>query len=338
MNPAVTAVVADPAAPFGWARREVAAPEPAPSQALVAVRHVSLNHGDRRYATLVPAGTVLGWDATGTVVRAAADGSGPAAGSEVLAFGAGAWSQLAAFAVEDIAPLPAGADPAAHAALPLAGFTALRALRGAGSLLGRRVLVTGASGGVGRFAVQLAALGGAEVIASVGAAARGAGLERLGASAVAVGLDGVDGPLDVVLDTVGGPLLAGAYALLAPGGSLLSVGWSSGEPATLEPYATFGDDRAIRSFADARAVGGDLALLARLAASGRLSIEVGWRGSWEQLDEAAAALAAREIAGKAVLDVDPLPGGGAYAGTGAGAGAGAGASAGAGAGSTGAAR
>ncbi len=225
----------------------------------------------------------------------------------MLAFGAGAWSQLAAFESADLAPLPAGADAAALAALPLAGFTALRALRTAGSLLGRRVLVTGAAGGVGRFAVQLAALSGARVIASVGAPARADGLARLGAAEVVVGLDGVAAPLDVVLDTVGGPLLPAAYALLADGGTLLSVGSSSGEPSTLPPYATFGDARTIRSFADARAVGADLALLARLVAEGRLTIDVGWRGSWERLDEAAAALAARAVTGKAVLDVDPLP-------------------------------
>jgi NADPH:quinone reductase-like Zn-dependent oxidoreductase len=90
------------------------------------------------------------------------------------------------------------------------------------------VLITGASGGVGRFAVQLAAHAGAYVISSVGSAARGEGLAQRGADEVVVGLDGLDQPVDVVLDSVGGPQLVVAWRLLAPGGSLQSIGWTSG--------------------------------------------------------------------------------------------------------------
>lgn len=79
----------------------------------------------------------------------------------------------------ELAVLPDAVDTGTAAALPVAGVTALRALRGLGPLLGRRVLITGASGGVGRFAVQLAARAGAHVIAAVGSAARGAGLSAL---------------------------------------------------------------------------------------------------------------------------------------------------------------
>jgi threonine dehydrogenase-like Zn-dependent dehydrogenase len=93
----------------------------------------------------------------------------------------------------------------------------LRALRAAGPLLGRRVLITGASGGVGRFAVQLAARAGARVIASVGSPARGQGLAERGADEVVVGLDSLDQPVGVVLDSVGGPQLVAARRLLAPG-------------------------------------------------------------------------------------------------------------------------
>ncbi|WP_026218956.1 zinc-binding dehydrogenase [Embleya scabrispora] len=85
--------------------------------------------------------------------------------------------------------------------------------------VGRRVLITGAAGGVGRMAVQLAARAGARVIASVGTPERGAGLVELGAAEVVVGLDGVDEPLDVVLDNVGGPQLVAVWRLLAPGGT-----------------------------------------------------------------------------------------------------------------------
>lgn len=299
----VRAIVADPGAPSGWSLGEAPAPEPGPGRAVVAVRHASLNHGDLRYAALVAPGTVLGWDASGIVVAGASDGSGPPAGTPVVAFGGGAWAQRAAFEVGQLTPVGPAADLAPLAALPLAGVSALRALRAAGTTLGRRVLVTGASGGVGRFAVQLAAIAGAEVIASVGSAGRGAGLAAVGADRVVVGLDGVDGPLDVVVDTVGGPQLVAAYGLLGPGGSIQSVGWSSGEPAVLEPYVTFGPSRVLASMSQDGAFGPDLAVLVDLVLRGRLVVELGWRGGWERIDEAAAALVARQVAGKAVLDI-----------------------------------
>jgi hypothetical protein len=57
---------------------------------------------------------------------------------------------------------------------------------------------------------------------------------------VIVGLDKVAGPVDVVIDLVGGPQMVAAYGLLAPGGSLQSVGWASGEPALFPPGSTLG--------------------------------------------------------------------------------------------------
>jgi NADPH:quinone reductase-like Zn-dependent oxidoreductase len=85
------------------------------------------------------------------------------------------WAQRRAASTDNIAVLPDSVEFHAAAALPVAGVTALQALRALGPVVGRRVLITGASGGVGRFAVQLAARAGAHVIAAVGSAARGAG-------------------------------------------------------------------------------------------------------------------------------------------------------------------
>jgi NADPH:quinone reductase len=110
------------------------------------------------------------------------------------------------------------------------------------------VLITGASGGVARFAVQLAAHAGAHVIASVGSVARGQGLGERGADEVVVGLDELKQPIHVILDNVGGPQLVAAWRLLAPGGSLQSIGWTSGEPAVFPPYSTIGPAKSISSF------------------------------------------------------------------------------------------
>lgn len=283
---------------------EVPEPEAGPGEVLVEVRHVSLNHGEVRFAAAFGEGEVLGNDAAGVVLRGVP--GGPAAGDRVLAFGPRAWAERAVFPAGSVAPIPDGLDPGAAAALPMAGLAALRSLRAVGPLLGRRVLVTGASGGVGRMAVQLARRGGAHVVASVGSPARGAGLAELGAAEVVVGLDGI-APVDAVIESVGGPHLVAAWNLLGPGGSLQSVGWASGEPAVFPVNAMFalGEARTISSFGDVRPPAADLAYLAGLAARGELSPEVGLRAPWSRVAEAARELLARRVAGKAVLDIVP---------------------------------
>lgn len=304
------AIIVDPSAPAALRLAEVTEPVAGPSQVLLQVHHASLNHGDLNDAPSgrVAPGGVLGSDAAGVVVQAAADGTGPAAGTRVVALAPGAFAQRVAVEAGALAEVPPSVDLAQAAALPVAGVAALRTLRAAGAVLGKRVLVTGASGGVGRFAVQLAAQAGAQVIASVGSPARGEGLTRAGADEVVVGLDGVEGPVDVVLDSVGGAQLVAAWELLAPGGSLQSVGWASGEPAVFPPYSTIGPPKSLTSFLNQGGVGGELATLVRLVAGGRLAVEVGWRGPWERVAEAAAALLGRRVNGKAVLDVRPVAG------------------------------
>jgi NADPH:quinone reductase-like Zn-dependent oxidoreductase len=301
----VQALVADPSSPLGIRFAEVPSPSPSADQAVVEARHVSLNHGDLNDARSgrIAAGDVLGSDVAGVVVASAADGSGPAAGSSVVAVTPRAFAQRVAVSVSTLAVLPASVDPAEAVGLPVAGLAALQALRAAGSGPGRRVLVTGASGGVGRFAIQLAAHGGAHVIASVGAVARGQGLAECGAAEVVVDLDAVTEPVDVVLDNVGGPTLVQAWSLLAPGGNLQSIGWTSGEPAVFEPYSTVGPPRTLSSFLIGGDISADLNSLVDLLDRGVLDVEIGWRGPWTEFSVAAEGMQSRTLTGKAVLDV-----------------------------------
>jgi NADPH2:quinone reductase len=299
----VQALVADPEAPSAMRIAEVAESTGGPTKVLMEVHHVSLNHGDLNDAGSgrIPPGGVLGSDAAGVVTEPAR--SGPGVGARVVAFAQGAFAERIAVDVDSVAEVPDSVHLAEAAALPVAGLAALRALRAAGPLLGKRALITGASGGVGRFAVQLAAHAGAYVIASVGSVARGEGLAERGADEVVVGLGGLDQPVDVAVDSVGGPQLVAAWRLLAPGGSLQSVGWTSGEPAVFPPYSTIGPRKSISSFLNQGDAAEDLSTLVRLVANGSLSVEIGWRGPWNHFAEAVDMLRGRRLNGKAVLDV-----------------------------------
>src|SRR5207248_8544283 len=153
--------------------REVPEPQPAPNEAVVEVRAFSLNRGELRLFQIRPESWRPGQDISGVVVRSAAEGSGPKAGERVVAMTVSAgWAQRAALPAHRYAVLPDNVCFEDAAALPVAGLTALRALRHGAPLLGKRVLITGAAGGVGHLATQLAARSGARVTAVVGSPER----------------------------------------------------------------------------------------------------------------------------------------------------------------------
>ncbi|MEV8319247.1 zinc-binding dehydrogenase [Streptomyces sp. NPDC059900] len=284
---------------------DVDEPVPTSGEALVEIRHIGLNFGELNYVHQWPAGAVHGHDAAGIVVRAASDGSGPPEGTRVaLGMSAHAWAERVAVRPSALATVPESVDLADGAAPGIAGVTALRVLR-TRSLLARNVLITGASGGVGHFAVQLAALAGARVTALVGSPDRAAGLSELGADQVLTDLAETEDHFDLVLDTVAGPLLARAWNSLAEGGTIHLVGYSSGQDTTFPSGALFGfgESRSIATYGDMTPTSEDLTDLLGLMAAGRLTAPVGLRGDWRDVDDAVRALFARKVHGKIVLDV-----------------------------------
>ena len=284
-----------------------AQPAPAPDEVLVKVEAFSPNRGETFVLEAPEPGFRPGKDVAGLVVQAAADGSGSPAGTRVVGHPPkGGWAEYVAVPTHSIAVLPDELTMVQAAALPLAGITALRLLRTAGAVAGRRVLLTGASGGVGHYLTELAAAAGAEVTAVTATAERGARLRDLGALAIVRSVDEAEGPFDVVLESTGGNTLATALAKLVPEGLLVWFGQASRTPATVSFFDLLAgpENAVIRHFHYVGApYGPDLSTLVRLVAGGRLHPEIGCTTDWSRTAEVLVDLRERRIRGNAVLTI-----------------------------------
>jgi NADPH:quinone reductase-like Zn-dependent oxidoreductase len=288
--------------------REVSEPRLAPDEALVEVRAFSLNRGELRLFQVRPEGWRPGQDISGVVVQPAADGSGPKAGERVVALTDNAgWAERALAPAHRMAVLPDNVLFEEAAALPVAGLTALRTLRHGAPLLGKRVLITGAAGGVGHLATQIAARSGARVTAVVGRSERGRHLR--GVDEILEDIRKAQGLFALILESAGGSSLAAAISHIEVKGTIVVFGNSSGEPtpfsfrdlaerpnARIQGFSYFTSEPEER-FAP------DLALLASLVGDGSLKPHLVER-SWRELAQIGPQLRDRQISGKAVFHID----------------------------------
>ena len=305
------ALVNTPNQPAPIVLRDIAEPVPTPDDALVEVHAFSFNRGELASFARNKEGWVPGQDIAGIVLRQAANGKGPPTGARVVAlvddFG---WARRAAVPSHRMAVLPDTVSFAQAATLPVAGLTALRTLRHGGALVGRRVLITGAAGGVGTLAIQIAARSGAQVTAVIGRPERATGLLALGAAEVVQGIDNAQGRFALILESAGGASLAKAIQLVEPRGTIVVYGNSSTEPTAIT-FANFrgAPNARIQSFsyftseAEDR-FAPDLALLVSLIADGALKPQIGVERNWRDILQVAELLRDRRVAGKAVLLTD----------------------------------
>ncbi len=217
---------------------EAPRPTPAAGEVLVRVYATALNPVDRSTRTgylqqmvnfelpLIP-----GLDLAGVVEELGPDVTTVAVGDAVYGFSnmvrQGAYAEYARLGVGELAPKPATVDFVTAAAVPLSALAAWQALYDSGGLrAGQTVLIQGAGGGVGTFAVQFAAAKGAHVIVTEDGS-KAEFLRGLGAAEVidytTTRFEEVAHDVDVVLDLVGGEVQARSLAVLKPGGILVTT-------------------------------------------------------------------------------------------------------------------
>ncbi|MFC3325502.1 zinc-binding dehydrogenase [Mesorhizobium cantuariense] len=285
---------------------ELAEPQPASNEALVSVHATSLNRGELRLLSIRPDGWIPGQDIVGVVEREAADSSGPAVGTRVAALvDQAGWAERVAVSTDRLAVLPDGVSFASAATLPVAGTTALRTLRHGGDLTGQQVLITGASGAVGRFQIQIAREQGASVTA-IAAARQADDLRSLGAKQVVESIELAEGPFSLITESVGGKSLAHAIERVAPGGTIVMFGSSSGEltPIGFRQFVPDHEGARLQTFAyytSGSGIGADIASLLALVAAGQLETRVALTVPWTDIAQALDALRQRSFSGKAVL-------------------------------------
>lgn len=288
-------------------------PRPNEKQVLVKVGATSLNHidlslrrGELKVVTAFQLPRSFGFDVAGEVVECGAGVTGFLPGDRVAGmcgFAAGGAAEFCCVRQSRLARLPDGIDFPQAAAVPLAGATALQALRGLAHLRkNQSVLINGASGGVGSFAVQLAKLFGAEVTATCRPDFF-AYVRSLGADAAVdyqpESLAGLGRRFDVVFDAAAKLGIDQSKALVEHGGHIVTT---RPEPNQLVKSLLERLRGAFRMhFILAKPRGGDFAFLFRLMEEGRLKPCVSKTFPLAEAAEAHRYFEEESVAGKVVL-------------------------------------
>jgi NADPH:quinone reductase-like Zn-dependent oxidoreductase len=303
---------------------EVARPDLGADEVMVRVHAAGLDRGTwhlmtgKPYAIRLgfglrrPRNPVLGRDVAGTVVARGPGATRFAVGDEVFGIGIGSFAEYVAASEGKLAHKPTTLDFAQAAAVPVSAMTALQALRVGRVEAGQRVLVIGASGGVGSYAVQLAKAFGAEVT-GVASTAKLDLVGALGADHVVdyTKDDFADGTrYDVVIDIGGNPSLSRLRRALTPNGTAVITGgeeggsWTGGLDRQLRGMVTsMFSRRKVRSFI-CKENAADLEELAALIDAGAVMPSVDRAYPLDRAPEAMRHLEAGKVRGKVAVVID----------------------------------
>jgi len=293
--------------------REVEKPSPGVGEVLVKISAVAVNAADYRSMSLgaIPKSKIFGSDVAGRVEAVGADVTrfkvGDAVFGDLSGCGLGGFAEYVVAPESVLAAKPAGVTDADAAAVAMAAVTALQGLRLGGLRAGQSVLIYGAGGGVGNFAVQLARHYGAQVTAQCGPAnvelVRLLGAERvIDYTREDFAADGRR--YDLILAVNGSQPLGTYRRALAPGGTLVTVG---GELSQVFKTMFFGPilslgGRKVRLLA-AKPHAPDLETIIGLVAQGRIRPVIDRRYPLEQTAEAVAYLSRGHARGKVIIEV-----------------------------------
>jgi NADPH2:quinone reductase len=321
MSDAMQAVVLDRfGGPEVLQLARVPRPRPAGGETLIRVARAGINYTDlgrrqRSSPTRPPPPLILGFEVAGTT----ADGVRTLG---LLDGGLGGYAEQAAVASEYAVPIPDGVSDTAALAVLIQGITAWHLLATAARVRdGESVVVTAAAGGVGSLALQLAGLqGAARVIAVASTPEKRQRALELGADAAVDGTpDGLADRLrqanggegvDVVLESVAGPILDAALDALAVGGRLIAYGQASGASnhvsvdLLMDRSISVGGYWATPSIRDRPGTRRVIERLLQEVAAGRLRVVEGPSYPAAAAAEAHRAIAARETMGKVTLTWD----------------------------------
>ncbi len=280
-------------------------PTPGPHDVVVEVKAYSINRGELPLIKERPKDFRPGQDVAGVIVRANDAPNALSVGTRVVGIvDWHGWAERVCVHSAHIAQLPEAVSFTEAATLPVSGLTALRAVRAAGTILGKRVLVIGATGGVGQIAVPLAVTGGAHVTALVSDARHFDHARELGAHVPLASLHDERGPFDVIIDGVGGSTLVEAIHRLAPHGTAVMFGVLAGKSSidifdfARAPYAKL---VALFLTEPGDHAGEELGVLARFVADGKLRPHVSLTLDWTKTSDALLAMRERGVRGKVVL-------------------------------------
>jgi len=306
------AVVTDPQNTARFILRDVPVPIPTLNQALIKVSAFSLNQGETRTAFDATDRYTPGWDYAGVIEQAAADGSTLKGGTRVFGYIArGSWAEYLVAPAGLMAETPEGVSDLQAATIPIAGLTAMACLDASGSLFDKRILITGAAGGVGRFACQLAGRAGAKVFTVSRRPELSEQLQQDGVKYVGVFTSIAEakaaGSYDLIWDSVGGESLAVALTALSRNGLCINYGNSSRQPTSFDvrnagwPFhgiqcVWLGREPIVNSTPIFNR-------LAELVKKGHLHISIDTVLPWNSINEAAEKLMQQHVNGKMVLEI-----------------------------------